>query len=50
MGSDGKSMIGDLFFPDNPARRRRAEELRYDIYTMISLFEEQKRTRYFHFL
>lgn len=28
---NGASSIGDLFFPDNPNRRRRAEELRNQI-------------------
>lgn len=30
MGNSG-STIGDLFFPDNPSRRRRAEELKQQI-------------------
>ncbi|RYP21599.1 hypothetical protein DL766_007901 [Monosporascus sp. MC13-8B] len=45
---NGVSSIGDLFFPDNPNRRRRAEELRNQInaygeeFKQLARFREQK--------
>lgn len=45
MGNSGSS-IGDIFYPDNPNRRRRAEELRQDINDIVNQFQEQKQLRY----
>jgi hypothetical protein len=38
--------ISDIFYPDNPNRRDRAEQLRNDIKTYCNSYEEIKKARY----
>jgi len=40
------STVGDLFFPDNPNRRCRAQELQQQILTFGEEFKELQATRY----
>lgn len=44
-GAVGRS-IGDLFYPDNPKRRTRVDQLKNDIETMINEFNSIKRNMY----
>jgi hypothetical protein len=45
MGNSG-STIGDIFFPDNPNRRRRAEQLKQQIEAFGNEFQQVKEARY----
>lgn len=45
VGAVGQS-IGDLFYPDNPNRRKRIEQLQDDIKVMQNDFESLKKTMY----
>lgn len=44
MGNSG-STVSDLFYPDNPKRRRRAEELKGDSYVLQAEFNGLKAHR-----
>lgn len=45
VGAVGQS-VGDLFYPDNPNRRKRVEQLQDDIKVMQNEFESLKKTLY----
>lgn len=38
--------VSDLFYPDNPNRRKRAEGLRQDILQFVEDFEREKQKKY----
>jgi hypothetical protein len=38
--------ISDMFYPDNPNRRNRAEQLREDILAYLNSYDEIKKARY----
>ena len=38
--------VSDLFYPDNPNRRKRAEGLRQDILQFVQDFEREKQKKF----
>lgn len=45
VGAVGQS-VGDLFYPDNPNRRKRVDQLQDDIKVMQNEFQSLKKTMY----